>query len=59
MFITNLDTAIVCPLCTKMSERREKNQCFEIALSHLLWFKEDINEFLESTAIGDGILCNI
>lgn len=42
----------VCPLCTKMSQE-SKNRCFEIALSHLQWFKEDRNEFLESTVTGD------
>jgi hypothetical protein len=30
-----------------------KNLCFEIAVSHLQWFKEDRNEFLESTVTDD------
>jgi len=42
----------VCPLCTKTSEESKK-LCFEIALSHLQWFKEDRNEFLKSTVTGD------
>jgi hypothetical protein len=37
-----------------MSERRQqKSICFETSLSHFQWFKEEKNEFLESTATGD------
>lgn len=33
-------------------KKTAKNLCLEIALSHFQWFKEDRNEFLESTVTG-------
>ena len=46
-----------CALCVPRSLKEDsKNLCFEIALSHFQWFKEDRNEFLESTVTGDRTL---
>jgi hypothetical protein len=45
--------ALCVPRCL---QEESKNQCFEIVLSHIQWFKEDRNEFLESTMTGDMAL---
>jgi hypothetical protein len=50
----------VCALCIPRCLKEDsKNLCFETTLSHFQWFKEERNEFLESTATGVGHLCSI